>query len=311
MSEELPTIRKLGGEIIDLRRFAEIDEKNWGATNPSIGYHPKKGYAVAIRSSNYVIRPNGSYTVTNGGTIKARVYFSELDRNWKLKNLRRIDVSGVGVDFSRGLEDPKLFFRDGSWWFTCVTLEEHTPIARMAVARLDAKCTKIVEFEKLPGVDNNRPEKNWMLPYEKNPNFDFIYGPNAIIKDNKLVRTLSDDDTTSGLRGNTNLQDLGDETYLAVVHRTYVKDGNVWDPQRFGMVRSSIRDYAHYFARYDYEGNLIELSDGFKFHKPGVEFAAGIVIQNKNFVISFGREDVSSHLAIIPMQIVLKSLKSV
>jgi hypothetical protein len=51
------------------------------------------------------------------------------------------------------------------------------------------------------------------------------------------------------------------------------------------------------------------VSQGFQFYKPGVEFAAGIVADKKDFIISFGREDVSSHLAVIPQKIVLDGLR--
>jgi len=140
--DKYPTIHQIGGVVTDVRRLVDPTNKNWGATNPSIGYHAKKGFVLAIRSSNYVIMGNGSYTVTEGSTIKSHVWFAELDDELKCKNLRKIDVSGLGIDLDRGLEDPKLFWRDGAWHFTCVTMEQgHTPVARMAIAKLDPKCT--------------------------------------------------------------------------------------------------------------------------------------------------------------------------
>jgi hypothetical protein len=305
---DYPTVRRLGGSIVDLKRFVDPTDRNWSATNPSIGHHPRKGYAVALRSSNYVIRPNGTYEVTSGDKIRARVWFAELDDSLKPKRVRQVDVSDLGVDLPRGLEDPKLFFRDGSWWFTCVTMEEHTPVARMAVARLDAKCTRAVELTRLPGIDAKRPEKNWMLPYDPNPNFDFVYGPNATVKDGVLRTVMTDHPAISALRGNTNLHALGDGTYIAVVHRMFGKADTVWVPQTFGTVNTYQRNYVHYFARYDEEGTIVSLSRGFQFHSPGVEFAAGITVRERQFLVSFGRGDVSSHIAVLPIETVMKSL---
>ena len=307
-----PTIQQLGGVIHDVRRLVDPTNKNWGATNPSIGYHPRKGFVVAIRSSNYVIMGNGSYTVTEGSTIKAHVWFAELDAEMKVKDLRKIDVSDTGFKIDRGLEDPKLFWRDGSWNFTCVMMEPgHTPVARMAVAKLDSKCRKIVSFDKLPGIDAARPEKNWMLPYEPNENFDFIYGPNQTIKGNKLTTWMTDNQDISMLRGGSNLHLLEDGNYLGVMHRTFINSSTNWVPTTFGTTTIHLRTYVHYFVQFDKEGMIRAMSRGFIFYKDGVEFAAGLAVKGKNALVSFGREDVSSHIAELPMETILKSLQPV
>ena len=313
MQEDYPKITQLGGKIIDLRRLAEPENKNWGVTNPSIGYDPKKGFVATFRSSNYVITPNGQYTVTEGDTIKARVYFSELDKDFKLKNFRRIDTNTVpGWTFPRGLEDPKIFYRDGSWHFTCVTMEEEiTPRARMAIAKLDTKKNQITEFTKFPGIDEARPEKNWMLPYEPNPNFDWVYGPNAVIAGQNLITWMTDHPDISALRGNSNLWKLPDDTYLAVTHRMFGKADTVWVPQTFGTVNAYLRNYVHYFTQYDSQGMIMAMSKGFQFYEKGVEFAGGLVVKDKDVIVSFGRNDVSAHLATIPLEVVMKALKPV
>lgn len=313
MTEDYPKITQLGGKIVDLRRLAEPENKNWGATNASIGYHPKKGFAVAMRSSNYVIDPKGNYTVTEGDTIKARVYFSELDRDFNIKNLRRIDTSTVpGWTFTRGLEDPKLFYRNGSWHFTCVTMEKDvTPRARMAIAKLDTRKNCITEFTKFPGIDSARPEKNWMLPYEPSTYFDWVYGPNAVIAGELLTTWMTDHPDISALRGNSNLWKLEDDTYLAVTHRMFGKADTVWVPQVFGTVNTYLRNYVHYFTQYDSRGMIVAISKGFQFYEKGVEFAGGLVVKDKNVIVSFGRKDVSSHLAVIPLDTVMKSLKPI
>jgi len=313
MQEDYPKITQLGGKIIDLRRLAIPENKNWGVTNASIGYHPKKGFVAAFRSSNYVISPNGQYTVTEGDTIKARVYFSELDKDLKLKNFRQIDTSTApGWVFSRGLEDPKIFYRDDSWHFTCVTMEkEVTPRARMAIAKLDTRKSQITEFTKFPGIDEARPEKNWMLPYEPSPNFDWVYGPNAVIVGQNLITWMTDHPDITALRGNSNLWKLEDDTYLAVTHRMFGKADTVWVPQSFGTVNAFLRNYVHYFTQYDSQGMIMAMSKGFQFYEKGVEFAGGLVVKGKDVIVSFGRNDVSSHLAVLPLEVVMKALKPV
>jgi predicted GH43/DUF377 family glycosyl hydrolase len=53
------------------------------------------------------------------------------------------------------------------------------------------------------------------------------------------------------------------------------------------------------------------MSEPFRFISKGIEFAAGIIEKDGNIIISFGKDDVSSHLAIIDKKKVLKLLKKV
>jgi len=191
---DVPNVSQLGGKVVDLARYVD-DNTKWGATNPSVGYYPNKGLVVALRSSNYIIDNQGKYRVVEGPHFISRVWFSELTKDYKLRKLRQIDLDGLETEHPRGLEDPKLFFRDGHWHFTCVAPGLPEPgkrATRMAIAKLDHKCTKIIDFYKVPGLDPATPEKNWMLPYEPSPHFDWIYGPNAIVKNHKLTAYMTD-----------------------------------------------------------------------------------------------------------------------
>jgi hypothetical protein len=306
---EIPTVKQLGGYVVDLIRYVRKDNPNWSAFNPSIGYHPKRGLVTTIRSSNYFINNNKAYKILEGSNFNSEVWFSELDQNLKLKNLRKIDFDGI--ELKRGAEDAKVFYRDGAWHFTCVIMDYKISAARMAVAELDYKCKKVVDFTIYSGVDAKIPEKNWMLPYEKNPHFDFVYGPNATVKDNKLTVYMQDKVELSNLRGNTNLHQLGDGSYLAVVHSKKDRTTKEVNPNTFGVETYRDMDYLHYFAKYDKWGHMTHLSKPFRFYKPGVEFAGGIVMRGKEFLISFGKEDVSSHIASLPVATVLESLNPI
>jgi hypothetical protein len=297
----------------EIARYVDPKDMYWSATNPSIGHSPKKGYAVAIRSSNYYIAPNGTYTVTHGtGQIKNRVWFAELDKQFKLKNLRQIDFSKLNIKLDRGMEDPKLFWRDGAWHFTCVMMEKDIcEVARMATCRLDAKAEKVIHMEKFSGIEVKRPEKNWMLSPEPNPHFDFIYGPNAIVKNGVLTTLMSDNETLHALRGNTNLIDLKDSTYIGIMHRTIGKQTTVRENNSFGNVNAYLRNYTHCFVRFDERGKIIATSEHFQFRKAGVEFAAGIVEYKEKFLITYGVQDIAAFMLTIPKKTVLDSLEAV
>ena len=86
------------------------------------------------------------------------------------------------------------------------------------------------------------------------------------------------------------------------------KADTIWVPQTFGTVNTYLRQYVHYFAQYDNIGRIIAISKGFNFFHYGVEFAAGLVEHKDDFVISWGKKDISSHIAFLPKSTVLKSL---
>lgn len=312
MSEDPNKLPLLPSEIINLKRFSQEGSKEWSCFNPSIAYSPKKGYAIAFRASNYVIlKPHGELYVTNGGKIRNRVYFAELDKNLKIKNFRNIEMP-PNIEIQRGIEDPKLYWRNNSWHFTAVMMERHTPVARVCICVLDAKAKKIVDITTYDGPNPDRPEKSWLLPDIKpSEHFDFIYGPHAIVKGNKIIQSMSTETRTANLRGNTHLLEQKDGTYLAVMHRLWTKKTRGYSPNAFGMVDGLDKNYSHYFVRFDRFGSVIEMTPGFQFVSPGIEFAAGMVEIDGKLVISFGKEDVSSHLSIIDKSIVEKMLTTV
>ena len=305
LDREYPTINQLGGKIHNVRRLANPDIKEWSATNLSIGYHKTTGYIAMFRSGNYVITNQGEYKVVVEGLIKSKIYISELDpETYKLKNVRLLDVKNLSKEgeLRRGLEDPKLFYRNGAWHFSAITMEKgHTEVARVSICRLNKDLTEIESFEKLSGIDGVRPEKNWMTTYDRSPYFDWIYGTNSLVKDNVLTTYMQDNDQIAGLRGSSNLHLLKNGTYLAVVHRMWTRV----------IMNHNLRFYVHYFANYDERGLLISISKGFVFEHLGVEFAAGLCEQGDDFLVSYGSKDVSSHIASIPKETVLKSLQPI
>jgi hypothetical protein len=313
IKQTYPTIAKLGGATRQIRRLVDPDVKTWSAFNPSIAYSPIEGYAITIRSSNYVIYLDTGYLeVTNQGEIKNQVWFTELDDQLNFKNLRQVEFAQSEFLLERGIEDAKLFWRNGSWYFTGIMMEKgHTPVARVALYKYDHKKNLATLVEKYDGPEYAKPEKNWMAPYEPNPNFEYIYGPTAIIKDSTLINKFNSNKKLSGLRGNTNLHDLGDGTYLAVVHVLYVKNVTYQSRRTFAVQAGKQKFYTHQFVRYNQLGDLIAISPEFQFEINGIEFAAGLVEHGSNFVISYGTNDLSSHLATIPKSKVLSMLEAV
>jgi hypothetical protein len=311
---DYPYFEDFGGQIVPLLNKVPVSDDRWTAFNPSIAYSPDLGYAILIRSSNYSIdQYNGSIKINIGDSVRNYLWFSELDSNLNLLNFRQIDFSNSGgPETYKGIEDARLFCRDGSWKFTGVMMEAHTPRARMVLYSLDPISNKAFFVEKYESWDPDRSEKNWMTTsINKNPYFDYIYGSNCVVKDKNFYLTPVTSYTLSTIRGGSCLWPLKDGSYLAVAHCVYTRPITYFDQETNGMVKSALRNYTHIFVRYDHYGKVLEVTDEFVFEGPGVEFAAGLVEKDEQFVISYGREDVSSSLAIIDKNEVFSRLQPV
>lgn len=311
---DYPLFSELGGSTRQIRRLPDPGDKNWSAFNPSIAWSPA-GYAATIRSSNYVIMPptDEIYVVT-AGPIRNRVWFCELTDSLDIdkSTLRQIDFNPgeYNIVFKRGVEDAKLFWR-GAWWFTGTILEREVPVARVGLFELQGNTAILRELLDYDWLNPKRVEKNWMVSYERNPHFDYIYGPTTIVRDGELKEVREMSDALIGIRGSGHLWGLGNGSYLAIVHKMYPKPIEVWDLRTFSYRKSDIKNYTHLFARYDSEGVLTGLSQEFQFDASGIEFAAGILVDGGDVHVSYGSKDVSSHIATIKLKTVIKMLEEV
>lgn len=305
------TIKDLDGYVKNLRRFAEKDDKTWSLFNPSIGMDPSGKLFAAFRSSNYVILPHGELHVGTYGPIRNNVWVSELTDEFEIENLRKLDFSAAGISVVRGVEDPKLLWRDGQWMFMGVMLERHTPKARNCLFYTDKKYTKVKNIEVLPGYDKDRPEKNWMTANKKPKNFDYVYDGTAVVVGDRIVRKLAESQGLYKLRGNGNLIEKDDGTYLGIMHILEIRSSQVFSPTTFGMMDNVQKTYDHFLVRFDEDGWIVELSEPFNFDFNGIEFANGFIERGDEYVISFGKQDVSSHLAVAPQKKLLKTMKRV
>jgi hypothetical protein len=202
------------------------------------------------------------------------------------------------IELKRGVEDARLFWREGGWQITAVILEKHTPYARLWRFSLDLE-NRVAKFiEAMDGPEPKRVEKNWIAVADGvSEHFDYIYSSTAVYKDGKVVG-VKDAPYGHSLRGGSSLLlDEDGESYISVVHRTYGHKIYGYNPNTFSMGFDYLRFYTHQFARWDLAGRLIGLSDEFVFKENGIEYAAGLVRRGDEYVISFGRWDVSTWIA--------------
>lgn len=301
----------LDAQIINVKRFAESSTKDWSLFNPCIAQADDGSYVSTFRSSNYVIDSAGGMQVTTGGSVRNRMFFSELGEDYKPTNLREIIVPDDLYPMPRGMEDARLLRRGGEWWITAVAMESTIPVARLMLCKLNEDCTRVVHMEMLPSFDQQRPEKNWMMPIQAESKTLFaVYDGTRIVKDG-VLETVSGSPELDGIRGTSHLLEEPDGTYVGLVHRTSKDVSTGYNPRTFGTMTTVRRDYSHYFARFDRNGRIFQISDGFQFVGPGVEFATGIADHGGEYLVSFGRDDVSSHLAVVQKGTVAEMLRDV
>ena len=307
------TIQELGGETWRILRFVDELDKRWSAFNPSVSYSPVEGYVVLFRSSNYFFDPEtGSTTVTVGSSVRSRMWLGTLTKDWTIDvdSLREIDFSEAGMVFKRGAEDGRLYWRDGAWEITAGLQEpgiELPRIGRFRLTELKAKLVEIYDDGELFKV-----EKNWMSTDKINLNFDFVYSAVHVYKRGTgPVRLRDTSEAIRHVRGGSQLQELPDGRYLAIIHEADVKKTKIYVPRMFVTKNISVRTYVHRFATYDQSGMLLGLSPRVKLSDTRIEFAAGLVIVGDDVLVSYGYKDVASYLGRLKLQVVLGSIEEI
>lgn len=307
----LKTFKELGGETWKVRRLVDPGVREWSAFNPSIGFNPD-GTAIGLfRSSNYVFESKfGTISLLQGNRVQNRLYYSELDEDFKPKTLTCVNILGAPFPLIRGVEDAKLYYRDKEWYFTGVIKErDYSPKPRMATFKLLSPDSAL--FLRIWDITNESVEKNWMVP-SSNEKFDFIYNSTSVVVGDSIVKVRDVIPDYKNLRGTTNLIDLDDGGYLGILHQTkHVNHGYHFDANSFGYKQATFRVYSHRFARYSSGGVLTALSEPFYFDIEGIEFASGLATKDSYLYISYGQNDTSSHIAKIDTELALSMLKDV
>lgn len=318
---KLPDPTKLT-ENMEVRHVLTLPEtgpefNRWSAFNPSIcEAGDGSGYGMTMRSSNYVFgEPRPKVHITIGDYVETRVWFGRLREDmWGLESYGRVDVQ-ADPPLKRGAEDPRLYWLNGGWEFMATILDQpHAPegIGRMARFTMDEQSMTAQIQEVYKSRKTLMVEKNWSKTSDGTGNFDFIYGPNIVVRGRKFEQ-IGPKEVVPKLRGGTQLLALGDGTYIACGHMTHDKrtDTPVFDQRRLSVHYPTTRHYTHMFVRYNENGRIIAVSDEFRFQDLPIEYASGIVRHEDKFVVSFGVEDKSTWLAHIPVNDVMENLRDV
>jgi hypothetical protein len=100
-----------------------------------------------------------------------------------------------------------------------------------------------------------------------------------------------------GLRGGSQLVHVGDGKWLGIGHEM--------------QFLKSLKYYWHTWYLTDSRGKMLAASPPMKLASNGIEFAAGMAIDDERVVVSFGTDDMNCHVGETILSAVLKILRPV
>lgn len=275
------TLPELGADTLI---YGELDNPHMRDFNPSIAWHNGQ-LKIALRRCNFAIKPQGSYYFRDGSAYsKTDVIYGDLDPDTlQVSSLKKLDLVGAPtITQVSGLEDVRLFSRkDGTHviGFECDRLTRSLHNASATLAEYLIKGNELVHIRTLEKPSDLVVEKNWSPTDIPSKEFDFTYSDSQVWKDGKVIGNP----TKTQIHGGTQLLKQKDGTYLSLVH----------DKTADRLIRSYDRfTYNHYLAHHGKDGIITKLSKPFRFGtNERIEFAAGMVEYEDDFIISYGIKD--------------------
>lgn len=286
----------------------------WSRFNPSIALGSKGEWRCIVRSSNYTIDGDGRYVIPpeDNGVIRTQNYLVDIESDLVAANPLPINTEQVDGDrvpyLVQGFEDCRLFWHDRAFHFSATVRDRHPDgTCQIAVCRLQKNHVATMRLAS----GRRRHEKNWMpIPFSwewGSPQFLYscaptirrsarAHGPNYYWtgRDGPWVAR-----SFSGGSQVVHVPHLG---YLAVVHEAITFDQKP-------VNATNRRIYQHRFVRFNVDFRVIQVSRPFCFHGKGIEFAAGLIVEDNDVIVSYGVNDAQAYLVRLPLEHVRAMLR--
>jgi hypothetical protein len=195
------------------------------------------------------------------------IYFSFLDENLKPTKWEKVFYNNYPKDI---IEDARLILRGSDLYINTSTLINSEKI-KVELYKLNIGSTITAQhLETYPGKSNKSIEKNWITHLElEEKTFNFIT------------------DLSNGFRGGSNLI-VWKQGYLALGHKKYIDDSKEHPNWK----------YTHVFIEFNKDLNITKTSKEFFIRSSNeFEFAMGLIQDNDQILISFGRSDGSCNFS--------------
>lgn len=224
-----------------------------------------------------------------------------LDKNYNVASHCNIDTSKLDVkplwEFI-GLEDCRLVRWDNKL-YVCGVRRDTTPNGqgRMELSEIvkENNIYKEINRARIPAPPNDKSycEKNWMPILDKPYHFVKWTNETEVVKYDPVNKTCETvlikkykDLGTGDLRGGSQVIKFGNY-YLALVHETLLYKSEA------GRKDAT---YYHRFVVWNEDFDIIKVSPLFNFMNGKIEFSCGMIIENDQFLITFGFQDNASYL---------------
>jgi len=278
--------------------------------NPSI-LRSGDGYLINCRSVSYRMDGYQAYTAAEAdGILRTKNFLVRTDRELRYLDQQEIvcDTPPLREVWVRGLEDARLFEKDGRIGFTATTTEHHPagPV-RMCVAVLGPPDSPVHPLP-IRGFGEDRVQKNW-LPFVDRESKELLalYGLDPL--------TVLRIDPESGMAERVVEKPQGRE-----LSRFRGSAGPIELPVSAGGGRlvivhevafQGLRYYMHRFLRISDAWDVVEASRPFFFMRRGIEFACGAALSHgeDELLITFGVEDREAWLCRIRLETVTQLLR--
>jgi hypothetical protein len=278
----------------------DIDFKNgYKMYNPSIVKNNDDTYTLMFRVSNKPLCNLHKRIKTFITSLKNYILLVDLDKNYNIlnnevsfaKSLHFVDNDDNGY----GIEDIRGFYYNNIIYFIGTYLKRNklpTPV--------------IINYKgDITIIKTKDMQKNWS-PIILDDKLYFIteHNPFTLAEVNldtgnfKYVHKSKYNKSLPKLRGNTPYISLGNNKYLGITHTVIDNVGLLY-----------YKNYAHYFTLIEYVNDdfTIKISEPLcMLGDCGIEFVLGLIenIEGDAYIITFGKNDCTSHLVTVPKNIV-------
>jgi glycosyltransferase involved in cell wall biosynthesis len=278
--------------------------------NPSI-LRRDDGYLINCRAVSYRMDAYQRYSALEpDGVLRTRNFFVETDRDLEYRDQREIvcDAPPLRETWVRGLEDARLFERDGGVGWVATTTEHHPagPV-RMCVSMIEPSGSDALPVP-IQGYGDERTQKNW-LPFVDRQTGELraLYGLDPVV----VLRI----DPESG-----RAEPVVERSHERDLSRFRGSAGPIELPASAGGGRlvvahevafHGLRYYMNRFLRLDDAWDVVEASRPFFFLHRGIEFACGATLSHREdeLLITFGVEDREAWLCRIGLDAVTALLR--
>jgi len=267
--------------------------EGWSTFNPTIIANDA-GYLAIVRSSNYSI-VESRYVIADGDRIRTINVLATVDADLAVVSQSAIPqpsypTSDYPVD---GFEDCRLNAVDGELVVSATVRNwaGRDGTCRIATATLLPHAAHLIDSAMIDEPHKGRHEKNWMPIVGTSA---FIYscweaGRVATVRRDGwqwvIEHHAESPAIARGWRGGSQLVDIGDGRWLALVHEVADDTGG--------------RIYEHRFVLFnDDEWRIVGWSPAFAFRESrAIEFAAGLARRGDQLVATFGVRDAEAWMA--------------